>query len=116
MRGASKQDIASRMIRVIAGEDMAVDGSDGTGLYSVLAGHLPYHQLLLKPPILYYFVQFMCHRSHLISENPCNNFFSILADFGNLLEKFKVTCIYKLNEIVQVEPLCVEVCPMCRLQ
>jgi hypothetical protein len=42
--------------------------------------------------ILYYFVQFLCHVSHPISENPCNNFFSILADFGDLSEKLKVTC------------------------
>jgi hypothetical protein len=37
--------------------------------------------------ILYYFVQFICHASHLISENPCDNFFSILAEFGDLSEK-----------------------------
>lgn len=51
--------------------------------------------------ILYYFIQFVCHTSHPISENPCNNFFLILADFGDLSEKLKVTCIYELNEIVQ---------------
>ncbi|KAJ7756365.1 hypothetical protein B0H14DRAFT_2635172 [Mycena olivaceomarginata] len=51
--GASKQDIASRMIRVIAGEDTAVDGSDGMGLYGMLAGYLPYRRLLLKLPVRY---------------------------------------------------------------
>jgi hypothetical protein len=55
--------------------------------------------LLLK--VLYYFVQFVCHASHPISENPCNNFFSFFADFGDLSEKLKVTCIYGLNEMVQ---------------
>jgi hypothetical protein len=29
-----------------------------------------------KSKLLYYFVQFLCHASHPISENPCNNFFS----------------------------------------
>jgi hypothetical protein len=52
-RGASKQDVASGMIRVIADEDTAVDGSDGTGLYGMPAGYLPYRQLFLKPPVRY---------------------------------------------------------------
>src|ERR1700761_6561673 len=31
--------------------------------------------------LLYNFVQFVCHRSHPISEDPCNNFFSIYRIF-----------------------------------
>jgi hypothetical protein len=51
--------------------------------------------------ILWYFVQFVSHVSHPILGNPCNNFFLILADFGDLLEKLKSHVPYKLNEILQ---------------
>jgi hypothetical protein len=56
-----------------------------------------YEQVLL----LYHFIQFACHASHPISENPCNNFFSILADFGDFSEKLKSHVIRELNEMVQ---------------
>jgi hypothetical protein len=46
----------------------------------------------LSRDLLYYFIQFVCHASHPISENPCNNFFSVLTDFGDLSENSKVTC------------------------
>jgi hypothetical protein len=39
---------------------------------------------LRKEAVLYHFVQFVCHASHPISGNPRNNFFSILAEFGDL--------------------------------
>jgi hypothetical protein len=50
---------------------------------------------------LYFFVQFICHVSHPISGDPGNNFLSILVEFGDLLEKLLITCIYKLNGMVQ---------------
>jgi hypothetical protein len=51
--------------------------------------------------VLWYFIQFINHVSHMIFGNPCNNFFSILADFGDLSEKLKSHVSYKLNEILQ---------------
>jgi hypothetical protein len=55
----------------------------------------------LSIELLYHFIQFACHASHPISENPCNNFFSILADFGDFSEKLKSYVIRELNEMVQ---------------
>jgi hypothetical protein len=51
--------------------------------------------------LLYHFVQFACHASHPISENPCNNFFPILGDFGDFSEKLKSHVLRELNEMVQ---------------
>ncbi|KAJ7648369.1 hypothetical protein DFH06DRAFT_1424005 [Mycena polygramma] len=40
-------------------------------------------------------------RSQPFSGDPASNFLSILAEFGDLSEKLKVTCIFELTEIVQ---------------
>ena len=74
--------------------------SCGTSFSSPLSP-APCSKLHIFFSVLYYFIQFECHASHLIFGNPAINFFSIFPIFGRKLTRSKCHVPYELNEMLQ---------------